>query len=42
MSAAPHKFAAVLPAGGLGRRMGGPLPKQLLPLRGKPVYRYSL
>lgn len=42
MSAVPHKFAAVLPAGGLGKRMGGPLPKQLLPLRGKPVYRYSL
>lgn len=42
MNAVTHKFAAVLPAGGLGKRMGGPLPKQLLPLHGKPVYRYSL
>lgn len=36
------KFAAVLPAGGLGKRMGAELPKQLLPLGNKPVYRYSL
>ncbi len=36
------KFAAVLPAGGLGKRMGSKLPKQLLPLGGKPVYRHSL
>lgn len=36
------KFAAVLPAGGLGKRMGGNIPKQLLVLGGKPVYRYSL
>ena len=36
------KFAAVLPAGGLGKRMGGNIPKQLMLLRGKPVYRYCL
>ena len=36
------RFAAVLPAGGLGKRMGGNIPKQLLLLGGKPVYRYSL
>ena len=36
------RFAAVLPAGGLGKRMGGNIPKQLLVLGGKPVYRYSL
>lgn len=36
------KFAAVLPAGGLGKRMGSSLPKQLIDLGGKPVYRYSL
>ena len=36
------KFAVVLPAGGLGRRMGGSLPKQLMILGEKPVYRYSL
>ena len=36
------RFAAVLPAGGLGKRMGGNLPKPLMVLGGKPVYRYSL
>ena len=35
-------FAVVLPAGGLGKRMGGNLPKQLMELGGKPVYRYCL
>ncbi len=32
----------ILPAGGLGKRMGSKIPKQLLPLNGKPVYRYAL
>ena len=36
------KFAAVLPAGGLGKRMGGNIPKQLMVMGGKPVYRYCL
>ena len=36
------KFAAVLPAGGLGKRMGGTVPKQLMQLGGKPVYQYPL
>lgn len=36
------RFAAVLPAGGLGKRMGGNIPKQLMLLGGKPVYRYCL
>ena len=36
------KFAAVLPAGGLGKRMGGNIPKQLMLLGDKPVYQYSL
>lgn len=36
------KFAVVLPAGGLGKRMGGSVPKQLMLLGGKPVYQYSL
>ena len=36
------RFAAVLPAGGLGKRMGGSIPKQLMLLGGKPVYRYCL
>ena len=34
------KFAAVLPAGGLGKRMGGNIPKQLMNLGDKPVYQY--
>lgn len=36
------KFAVVLPAGGLGKRMGGNIPKQLMLLGGKPVYHYCL
>ena len=36
------KFAAVLPAGGLGKRMGGTIPKQLMNLGNKPVYQYCL
>ena len=36
------KFAAVLPAGGLGKRMGGTIPKQLMLLGTKPVYQYCL
>lgn len=36
------KFAAVLPAGGLGKRMGGNIPKQLMKLGNKPVYQYCL
>lgn len=36
------KFAAVLPAGGLGKRMGGNIPKQLMKLGDKPVYQYCL
>jgi 2-C-methyl-D-erythritol 4-phosphate cytidylyltransferase len=36
------RFAAVLPAGGVGKRMGGAIPKQLMLLKGKPVYFYCL
>lgn len=35
------KTAAILLAGGLGTRMGALLPKQFLPLRGKPIALYS-
>lgn len=42
MSGKNSSFAAILPAGGLGKRMGSKIPKQLLPLNGKPVYRYAL
>ena len=39
----PNKASfVVLPAGGLGKRMGSSIPKQLLSLRGKPVYFHSL
>ena len=36
------RFAAVLPAGGIGKRMGGAIPKQLMLLKGRPVYFYCL
>lgn len=37
----PHVTAAVL-AGGIGARMGGPRPKQLLPLAERPIIEHSL
>jgi 2-C-methyl-D-erythritol 4-phosphate cytidylyltransferase len=36
------KTAVVLPAGGLGKRVGGDRPKQLMDVGGKPLYRYAL
>lgn len=36
------RCTAVLLAAGKGTRMGGPLPKQYLPLAGKPLLAYSL
>lgn len=36
------KFAAVLPAGGVGSRMGADKPKQFLTLEGKPLWRHAL
>lgn len=42
MSGKSSSFAVILPAGGLGKRMGSKIPKQLLPLNGKPVYHYAL
>lgn len=39
--AAPPSTTAILLAGGEGSRMGGPVPKQYLPLKGKVVARYS-
>ncbi len=33
---------AILPAGGLGKRVGATIPKQFLPLAGKPLILYSL
>ncbi|MBB4933946.1 2-C-methyl-D-erythritol 4-phosphate cytidylyltransferase [Lipingzhangella halophila] len=40
-SGAPHVTAAVL-AGGVGARMGGPRPKQMLPLAGRAVIEHSV
>ncbi|MBB6170078.1 2-C-methyl-D-erythritol 4-phosphate cytidylyltransferase [Nocardiopsis mwathae] len=39
--ARPHVTAAVL-AGGIGTRMGSALPKQLLPLAGRPVIEHAI
>lgn len=36
------RFAVVLPAGGLGKRMGADKPKQLLPLGGKPLWQHTV
>ncbi|WP_026118947.1 IspD/TarI family cytidylyltransferase [Nocardiopsis ganjiahuensis] len=41
MSPGPRVIAAVL-AGGVGARMGGPSPKQLLPLEGRPIIEHSI
>jgi 2-C-methyl-D-erythritol 4-phosphate cytidylyltransferase len=35
-------FAAIIPAGGVGSRFGGNIPKQFLDLQGKPVIYYCL
>ncbi len=36
------KTLAIIPAGGVGRRMGGDIPKQFLPLAGVPVLVHTL
>ncbi len=36
------KNIAIIFAGGFGRRMGGTIPKQFLPVRGKPLLAYTL
>ena len=35
-------FWAVVPAAGIGKRMGGDIPKQYLPVMGKPVLQHTL
>jgi 2-C-methyl-D-erythritol 4-phosphate cytidylyltransferase len=35
-------FWALIPAAGVGRRMGGDIPKQYLPLGGRTVLEHSL
>lgn len=36
------KIVAIIVAGGLGRRLGNPTPKQFLPLRGRPLLMHTL
>ncbi len=36
------RVGVIIPAGGTGRRMGAPLPKQFLPLRGRPILLHTL
>lgn len=38
----PHPVSVILVAGGKGLRMGNALPKQFLPLNGKPVLYYAI
>ncbi|MEJ2675993.1 MAG: 2-C-methyl-D-erythritol 4-phosphate cytidylyltransferase [Acidihalobacter sp.] len=42
MSASPHAFWAVIPAAGVGRRMGAERPKQYLKLAGRTVIEHTL
>ena len=35
-------ISAIIPAAGLGERMGGPVSKQFLPLHGKPIIIHTL
>lgn len=42
MPLATEQYWCVVPAAGVGKRMGGPSPKQYLPLLGKPVAEHTL
>ncbi|HEB57984.1 MAG TPA: 2-C-methyl-D-erythritol 4-phosphate cytidylyltransferase [Gammaproteobacteria bacterium] len=42
MSASDSKYWAVVPAAGIGRRMGTEIPKQYLELAGKPVIEHTI
>ncbi len=37
-----HAFWGIVPAAGVGKRMGADVPKQYLPVRGKPVLQHTL
>ncbi len=39
---AKHAFWGVVPAAGIGKRMGADIPKQYLPVNGKPVLQHTL
>ncbi|MFQ5450036.1 MAG: 2-C-methyl-D-erythritol 4-phosphate cytidylyltransferase [Nitrospinaceae bacterium] len=36
------KVSVIIPAAGLGTRMGGPVPKQFLSLKGKPILHHTI
>ena len=38
----PKKYSAVIVAGGKGSRVGGELPKQFLPVGGKPILMHAI
>ncbi len=42
MKIEPMRKAAIIVAGGKGSRMGGPIPKQYLPIAGKPILMHTL
>jgi 2-C-methyl-D-erythritol 4-phosphate cytidylyltransferase len=42
ISTGEQKFWAVVPAAGIGKRMGGDTPKQYLPLNGQPIIAHTL
>lgn len=42
MKTAMARFWAVVPAAGVGKRMGGPVPKQYLQIAGQPVLQHTL
>jgi 2-C-methyl-D-erythritol 4-phosphate cytidylyltransferase len=41
-AASPPRYLALLPAAGVGARMGGNTPKQYMPLAGKPMLQHAL
>jgi 2-C-methyl-D-erythritol 4-phosphate cytidylyltransferase len=42
MNQQSHRYVALVPAAGVGARMGAQSPKQYLPIGGKPMLRHSL
>jgi 2-C-methyl-D-erythritol 4-phosphate cytidylyltransferase len=42
LEAAPYRLLGLVVAGGTGTRLGANMPKQMLPLRGKPILAHTL
>ncbi|KOR30975.1 2-C-methyl-D-erythritol 4-phosphate cytidylyltransferase [Achromatium sp. WMS2] len=42
MNSGSNNYFAIIPAAGVGQRMGGPIPKQYLNLNGRPVIEHSI